>query len=234
MKKLIATLACVVAAVSSHAQGWIVFNNLGNTLISTNSVQGGAATGRIAAPTSATFYFALFSSASLATTVSGSATAVSGVGNYAFNDSNWTFVNPTTGSGYLGPAIGTNTAAGKFSSIVADPANSQQTAVGSSAAQTFVILGWSGNIGSTLASVENWYNGGNPLTAGFIGESLVGGSVTPSVGGTSATASIMGTTAGLIPGFNLGLITPVAGPEPTTMALAGLGGLALLGLRRKK
>jgi hypothetical protein len=224
MKKTIIALSLLAAVVSSQGQGYVLFQNAGNARVSTN----GVATGRIAAndgTVANTFYFALFTSTAQNTTVGSSSAAISGTnGTYAFNASGWTFA-PN--------AIGTNTIAGQFTSTVADPNNSLQTQIPSGAAQTFVILGWSANIGSTLSALTTWYNNGNPATSGFIGESAVSGVITPSVGGVSLTAPITGTTTGLIPGFTLGqVIAPT--PEPATLALAGLSGASLLLFRRRK
>lgn len=209
---------------TSFAQGYVLFNNGTTTKISTNSVIGGAATGVTSG--AGLYYYALFVSPS-ATTVGGSAGAVTGVGNYAFSDSNWTLA-----TGSLGADYGSSTAtAGRFDSNVKDSNNSQGTGIASGANQQFVVVGWSANIGTTIAQVMAWYNNGLPSTAGWIGESVVSGTITPGTGGLSTPPGLFGTGAGLIPGFTLGLVST---PEPGTMALAGLGIASLLALRRKK
>jgi hypothetical protein len=235
MKKTLLILTIIAGAVSSYAQGFIVFNNLGNTRISTNAVVGGAGVGRISAndgTTANTFYFALFVSTGQNGTVGGSAGPVVGTnGTYAFNASGWAFDNPSSTAGYLGAAYGTNNGtAGQFQSTVADNNNSQQTLLASSANQTFTVIGWSANIGTTVAAVQSYL--ANPTFNGFVGESAVSGVITPSTGGTSATSTLFGTVAPFIPGFTLGLVTPV--PEPGTMALAALSGASLLLFRRRK
>jgi len=72
-------------------------------------------------------------------------------------------------------------------------------------------------------------------TAGSYGSGLVGWSqafqYTPATGINTPDGGDSMVQAGLNP-FGAGPI--VASPEPTTIALAGLGGLALLGLRRRK
>jgi len=236
MKKLIATLAIAAGAIaSSQAQGFITFASGGQTIF-TNSSPGGVTNGVMSATTGTpTYYFALFYSAS-ATTVNGSAAAVmptgGSAGNYVFNDGAWTFDNPSSTAGYLGPAYATNNlTAGRFTSAVTDPANSSQTLLPFTTAAQFVVLGWSANIGTTLAQVISWYNGGNPLTAGWIGESAVSGAITPSAGGVTPAQSLFGPAAPQLQRFSLGLVPT---PEPSTMALAGLGGLSLLLFRRRK
>ena len=80
MKKTLLTLALTaVVASTGMAQGFVLFSNSGSEKISVNAIMGGPATG--AMPTTSTYYFALFYSAT-ATTVDGSAAAVTGAGNY--------------------------------------------------------------------------------------------------------------------------------------------------------
>jgi len=229
MKKVILALALASGVISSaQAQGWVFFNNANNTRVSTNQVVGGAATGNMSATSGSTlYYFALFSSTS-SQLVGGVTNRFSGTsGTYAFSDGNWSFNNPS-----FGPDYGTNGALGLFNSTAQDPAQSAGTQVTSGASQSFVIIGWSANIGSTLAALQSWY--ANPTFNGWIGESATSAFITP--GASSASlgfpVNIMGTSGGLIPGFTLGLVTPV--PEPSTMALAGLGGLSMLLFRRRK
>jgi len=231
MKKTLLTLALTaVVASSGMAQGFVLFSNPGSQKISVNSTVGGPATG--AMPTTSTYYFALFYSAS-ATTVDGSALAVSGAGNYVFNDGNWTFNNPTAGQadGYVyGPGYAVNTTAGQFNSQYIDPTQSGTLVPFTTAAQ-FVVVGWSGNIGTTWSAVQSWL--ADPTVNGWIGESAVSVAITPgspTASPPSVPASLFGT--GLLQKFTLGEI--VATPEPSTIALAGLGGLALLAIRRRK
>ena len=222
MKKTLAIASLGLAlVVSANAQGLINFNNssAAGTKISTNAVVGGAAVG-LTGPSlvAGQYYFALFSSTS-ATTVSGSSASVLGTGNYAFGDAAWTF---------QGTATNGTTRAGQ----VQGPGALVLNGIGGAGTGRFVVLGWSANIGSTLASVQSWYNNGNPAVSGWIGESSVTGVLTAGDGAGVSTPSPFGTAAPFTPGFTLGLISPV--PEPATMALAGLGGLAMLALRRKK
>lgn len=232
-------LALVATAVSSQAQGWVDFANGGSDKVSTNSVVGGAATGVTfanAGNQATTYYYALF--VGTVGTVAGdtgtnSFNGATGANNhYAFSDSNWTFDNPSgDGANYLGAAYGTNSVAGVFNSVVEDPNNSGNTYVHSSAAEDYVIIGWSANIGNTLAELEAWY--ANPTVTGWIGESAISGSIAPSAGGNGLGGTIMGTHAPTINGFTLGEVL-VPTPEPATIALAGLGGLSMLLIRRRK
>ena len=100
------------------------FANADNAKVSVNTTVGGPATGLTSA-TAGAYYYALFYSAS-ATTVDGSAAAVVGAGNYAFNDPNWTFNNPRPDLWYYlsGPGYAASvTTAGRFNSLYVDPTN---------------------------------------------------------------------------------------------------------------
>jgi hypothetical protein len=236
MKKTLIILALATAAVTSGlAQGTIFFGNSNGSKISTNAVVGGGAVG----PTSVAvngvlgteYYYALFYSTASGL-VDGSSTAVVGAGNYAFNDSNWTFLNPSAITGYVtGPAYATNGAAGRYTPENTDSGHGGATITANTTAANWVIIGWSATDGSTLTALESWYNGGAPATAGWIGESVVGASQAPA----DPTTTPAGTTPSVFPGaFTLGEIAATPAPEPATLALAGLGGLSMLLIRRRR
>jgi PEP-CTERM motif-containing protein len=203
MKKAVLTFAlCVGFAVAGLAQADINWRNTPTTLITTNSIPGGPATGPIIGVGS--YRFALYAAPE----------PVSGVSGAVFNDANWIFTgNYGTSSGTGG---GPN--AGRFTTANAlDPLPG--LAVGSTA--HFIVLGWSANIGTTVADVANWYNSGftvNPFTFGWIGQSAIG---TLQVGGSTTPVPptpLFGSGPGQIGGFNLGIV-----PEPSTFALLGAG-----------
>lgn len=197
MKYILVFLATfALATVSVLAQGTIKFNNDSTTTISTNKVVGGLANGATG-PVDPQYRFALFRSTN-ATSVNGQINAIAGGTNlnYAFNDGNWTLV-----------AYGTNNFGyGLFVSASADL--NGRTAVpgvpGGTAAQ-FVVIGWSVNAGTSIAAVQSWFNGGNPVFTGWIGQSAVSGSITlPSPG----VATLFSTTPPGIKGFVLGRTDP--------------------------
>jgi hypothetical protein len=235
MKKTLITLALATAVVSTGlAQGTINWANANNSKISVNATVGGPATAVMVANAgtlASTYYFALFYSTT-ASLVGGSSSAIMGStgATYAFNDSSWNFLNPSPISGFVvGPAYGTNTTIGKFTVGTVDPTTGA-VITPTTTPSYFVVVGWSANIGSTIGQLENWYSA--PSTNGWIGESIVFAQATPG----NPLALPPGTTPNIIAagqGFTLGEVAGVV-PEPTTIALFGLGGLALLAFRRRQ
>jgi len=178
MKKIVLTLGIMTALASSgFAQGFIFFSGgtTAATRMSTNSVVGGASTGTTVANSANSYYYALF--VSVANTTSGTtSTAVNGVnGNYVFdNASGWTLAGiaaNTISAGRFG-AISQGSTSGNQVALNTDGSLSVSGIAGGTSVHT-VVVGWSANIGSTLASVQAWYDGG-ALTQGYIGQSAVG------------------------------------------------------------
>ena len=97
----------------------------------------------------------------------------------------------------------------------------------------FAVIGWSANIGTSYGAATAWWNNGNPNTgpSGYFGISdvaqdiLVGGNPYP-------VPTIFGPTAGgEVQGFTLNYYSV---PEPSTIALMGLGVAVLSITRRRK
>jgi len=235
MKKSILTLAIAgVLASSAFSQGLIAFSGgiSASTRISTNSVVGGPATGR-ASGVAGTFYMALFASAAN-TSINGNTAAISGTNaNYVFNNlAGWTLVgiatNTTTAGGFVAASQGTSDAS--QAALNGDGSLSVSSVAGGANAQ-IVAVAWSATIGSTLTSLEQWYNSGSPSTFGLIGQSAISGALTLGNGALVGTPQAFGPSPST-PGFLIGGVTPT--PEPGTLALCALGGASMLLFRRKK
>jgi hypothetical protein len=238
MKKTILTLAVLGAlSVPAFSQGLVYFTGGASnaTKISTNSAVGGVATGRTAGDN--TYYYALFASSSQ-TSIGGNSAAFSGnAGTYVFNATGWTLVGIAGNSQTLN-GVGTFVASSQGSTSAGQGALNTDgslsvSGIAGAAAGNFVVVGWSANIGSTLAALEAWYN--NPLgiqSQGWIGQSRIGIGQTLGDNGQNATLNVMGTATTSINAFTMGEVPVV--PEPGTLALAALGGASLLLFRRKK
>jgi hypothetical protein len=227
MKKILAILSLAAITTGLQAQGLVVFSTFAGTL-KTNMTQsiwsqgignnGGSASGNISG-TANGFYFTVLIAASSPGT------------NYPGN-LNWT---PALYAGST--MIGTN-----YPAVAGDmqgPKGSGATAIdnwGSGATESFVIVGWSANLGTSWSTVStemanNWngiagYSAANDY---FFGASTVGSGASgvPPLG---TALQLFGTTGT----FSMFQVAPVTVPEPATMALVGLGGLSLLLFRRRK
>jgi hypothetical protein len=208
MKKTIITLMAVGAMVSSYAQGTFNWGNSGTTLVSA---------GGVATPVLATsqFNFAVFFAPS------GTVNALNQ--NVPLGDAVFTTTH----------GLNTNTTAiGRVSSRTGVIESSG--ALGAGSTVDFIIRGWSINAGATYAqALANW-NNGSPLAgvgAGmYFGQSVVGNDFVLG-GGPIPNSGIVGAGVNQVGGFNL---TYFPAPEPSSMALAGLGAASLLIFRRRK
>jgi hypothetical protein len=189
--------SATLSVTASSDVGYVIFTAgvASAAKIYTNSVVDGQASGLIAP--GVRYNFALFASTS-ATDVNGNTNAILGAAStgYAFNDSAWTPV-----------AYGTNNfISGRFISASADSSGLTPVLgfVGGTTAN-FVVIGWSANIGQDIASVQTWFNGGSPLSDGWIGQSMVGDSIWLGDNVLVPASSIFG----VIHGFTLGLAAGV-------------------------
>lgn len=228
MKKLalILTLSAMTS-LAAFGQGFINFNQASGQLIVTNGAvlsvfdPGGTAWGSSSGATAqgntvvgTTYYFAVLTE------------AYSGSGPLQSN------VNPITGGWTFGGIMESNKASGQPGTL-GQLSNVQTTSnwpTGST--NQYIIVGWSANLGATWAAVSNELANQSWSANGLFGVSAVG--------------DIMPNTQS--PGFNLfGAVQPYgnpinsdttldavsATPEPSTMALTGLGSLAMLLFRRR-
>jgi len=226
MKKLITTLAMASIATGVFAQGQVAFANLTGGLTTNSVASSYAASGFTAnaggsgklALTSAYYFTLLYDTAATPAnnnpltagwsqvTVGG--TAVIGTNALAAGD-----MEGPKGGGTMLPD---NWAAGT--------------------AGSFIIVGWSANLGSSWSTVagelaDNWGNiAGYAANQNYWFGVTSMGTATPSSlpSGPTQLWPIVGNT------FALNEVGPGVVPEPATMALAAIGGASLLLFRRKK
>lgn len=231
MKKLALTAACTMAMTGLVlAQGNV--NWTGPTAAAftaqTNSTQysplfgGGSTGGGSVGSTSTTansFYYEL-----LYTSYSGSAATINSLSSLlTWSDSGLGAVNGTV--------------AGRVQDV--NPNSGAQVPWSPGTTDNIVMIGWSANLGTTWAAVSAELQAGTYGANSFFGVSTVGYTTTASTS-TVPGATLFGTspTALGVPIDSLLTqlyILPTAPvPEPTTLALAGLGSLSLLMLRRRK
>lgn len=235
MKKILATIVgLAVGASLVHAQGFLQLTSGISFGITTN-------TGAFGNPTVPNAPY----SSIISGKTTGSATTP-GQFDYAFlfiptgvgssgdlsnlNSGNWVQLAVDLG-GTPGLALaGTNTAsAGNFAAQ--NGANSVSSigiggqAFNSGTTYSLAIVGWTSSLGSSWSTVSQELSTGVWAAPGNFGFDVA--SVNPSSG-----------TPGNLPtamwGNNSLVLYSVPVPEPTTLALAGLGGLSLLFLRRRK
>ena len=247
MKKLIITTVCAMAmSGAAFAQGWI------NYSLSFTS---------ITAQTNSTVYSPLFGGGSAvngAQGVTGGAVATGLIYDYALlysaqavpgvastDTSVWdgTWLATIQNGGGLLTATNSNNA-GRINPV--QLSGNTQVSWANGVTNNIVLVGWSANLGSSWVGVSNILAAlalGNtaPLTAqvgsanAFFGETSIG-YINPNA--STPGAAIVGTGAGTangLPLFSLNTqlyLLPV--PEPTSLALAGLGGLSLLLFRRQR
>jgi len=189
MKKILTLAALLGAASISFGQGNVNFANgvATTTHISINATHNGPSVAQTpAVPNS--YYYELFVAASTVTTAP-------------------TSLNPVA-DGFTAIALGTNTGIGRLSG---NP-DSNDTIVpgfGVGSTASFVIVGWSANLGTTWnqASANNAANTTSDGIPFYIGESAVATGVILG-GGPTPAGTIFGGNTGNIPGFTLNF-TPV-------------------------
>jgi len=203
-----------------HAQGLVyMFGSYG---ISTNTASspyaGGTGTGGVtglagASTTGQLYYYALLIS---------SATTAPTTTKASLTDGAW------ANSGVLGQ----NYVSAGSAATPGNAGGTTATGWASGATDFVTIVGWSSSLGTTWTTVEAELASGDWAANGFFGVSGVG-SVTAG-GGTAPAAAIWGNSGVPSGSLTLDSVSPVVVPEPTTMALAGLGSLSLFLFRRRK
>ncbi|MGC3958710.1 MAG: PEP-CTERM sorting domain-containing protein [Verrucomicrobiota bacterium] len=207
MKTILAIILSGVVASGALAQGIVNFGNSSSTLISVDGV---------AMPGSSvsTFYFAVFMAPS------GTVTA-----DFTTIPNATAFTDPTWGSA-LYTTVNHATAAGRLATTAA-AAQIPGYAGGSTA--DFIIRAWSANAGTTYAQALAAYNSGSVPSAIFGTSARIGNNIVLSDGAGIPVTTLFGVGGNQVGGFNL--ITQF--PEPSSMALTGLGAAFLLVFRRR-
>lgn len=219
MKKIALTIAMVGFIATSYGQGYVTVagtyqNFIDPTVLTTawagGNTGGGVAIGNIASGQSYNVALLTSTSASPLTTLFGSGAALA---------STW------QDTGLLGH---NTTFAGRLSIGTGIVANNAPIG----AVQSWILVAWSANLGSTWTSVQSSLASGNFSQAGYLGWSIVGSGASAAAPPTPAL-TIQGASGSIIP-QGLTMLSTVPVPEPGTMALAALSGASLLLFRRRK
>jgi hypothetical protein len=224
MKKILTIVSLVAVTTLLHAQGYIEFygsvaNIQTNTVASTffGDTGTGGAVGKISPASTGNVYdfVLLYESTTL-------------TGNSAPTNSAWTPVLNWNGGSPVAFAAGSITNGVGPGSVYGPNASAgQQVNLAAGTAYSVELVGWSASLGS-FANVLSIIQVGYPATSGFLGWTTVG-TVTP-----FATAGIDPTLFNTIWANGTMVLYALPTPEPSTMALAGVGGLSLWLIRRRK
>jgi hypothetical protein len=211
MKKILSILALAASVTLGYSQGTVVFNVTSlHYAVSTNasSIPGG--TIGQTSTTANSYYYALL------TSTYGGAAPTAGLNGWSFSGA---YATNDSAAGYTGSIIG-----GSISVASWAPG----------ATEYVEVIGWSANEGSTWAQILAEAQSGNWAADGFYGVSSVGFVTSGGlvVSGQGVPAAPIFSPNGVSTGWDLNYVTPV--PEPTTVALIGLGGLGLAMIRRRK
>jgi len=233
MKKIAVTLCLTAMASAAFAQGTVNFANTTGTLFRTNAIATGGTSGNTASSVAAPagYYFEVLTAPSTVTSVDASLQALLSA---PWSDTGLKGTNGTFATG--GRVNGPSGAGGQVNFWPGSP----------SPGQSFIIVGWSANEGSTWATIaselagatfngSSW-TGGNLVAGGFLGATTIQAAQSGAPDGTGAF-SLFGSSGG---SQGTPITTPTtlfvvgAVPEPTSMALAGLGIAVGMILRRRK
>jgi len=245
MKKVLSTIAIVVTSTAVFAQGYLNFNATTIPIAQTNTAVStlfgglgvGGVIGNTAAGTGAGVSGYLY--ALLVSPYTGTITSDTTVW-----DGSWSLALATVGANTAVPITSSNgIAAGRVTASTPGGTSAiQLTGWANGTYDNIVLVGWSANLGTSWSVVSSLLSTiaaapGNNAISGFFGESSIGyyspNTGTPGGALFNAAADANGTP------INNGSANPMylyalPIPEPGTMALAGLGGLALMLIRRRK
>jgi len=238
MKKLVLTgLVMVAGAFLAHSQGLVTIQEgtKNSAELYSNSV---AVAGSVSG---ASYIFELLdmTSAQYGSLTSGQLTGIDNLQQNPSDISLWTDsgISGTAGAGFTVGAInGLGAAAGTTAANWGAPTG---TSYSTGPTDYYIVVGWSSNLGANWQAVSTALG---TATSGWFGETSVyfneagGGannlSVVNVLGTSAATTGLAG--GGTPSGDAAGILLLDPVPEPTTLALAGLGGISMLFLRRRK
>ena len=244
MKKILTTVIASGFGLVVFAQGTVNWTGVGpsfigqtnatvfSSFVASSGSPSGGSSGNTALAVGGIYYYALLTSASLNTAPT-SLTQFSG----------------TLSTAWLSTGLQATNNTGSNGRIVQYPAvqNAGTSNWVDTATQNILMVGWSANLGTTwasaLANLNNWSNfGTNSIGPAFFGVGQSVGSLT--IGSANPGITVLGASVGQINDTVSGagplvmniLAIPSLGPvpEPSTMALAALGGASLLLFRRRK
>jgi len=244
MKKIVSILSLVAVTTLLHAQGTVIFTSASLGITTNSGVSHFAGGSEVStAPSGKTSTFAAapgaYDFALFVQTYTGSlsTTATNPIANgWSLATSGGTPViatNQNVAGGLFGPgALG-----GLAIDGLALPSGGTYDTAGH---DYFMIVGWSTGLGTTWAQVSAQLAAGfalNTVAGQYFGVSMIGNTYAGGANGLNPQ-SLFGAnnlqTLQTVPTFVMYGVPVVAVPEPTTMALAGLGGLSLLLFRRRK
>ena len=242
MKKVIVTLFCaLVMAGAASGQGTVSWSFISPVAMTaqTNStqyspLQGGGATGSgsqgamASASTGTLFYFALLFNSFAGTQL---AQPNNLLALNSWQDTGLTATNSSI-AGRLTPVAPTTHATISWDNGITN---------------SIMMVGWSANLGSSWLAVSSVLNNWGTSAGSIVGPAYFStsttGYITPNSTGTDPGANLFGispTSSGLpINSVNTSLygldaFTPFIVPEPSALAVTGLGGLLLVTLRRRR
>ncbi len=243
MKKILAIISIVTGATLAFGQGTIVVTSLNATYaMYTNTAVGtafgGTGTGGVSGKTStagantttgAGFYYQLLIQPYTGLGVVDNPNPANGW--YAATMVGSIITNGTALAGSITAPGGTTTAGATVNNWGA-PTGGSASAGGTE--MYYMLVGWSASLGNSWLTVSNdIVNNSWSSTSYLVGWSAVGYGFSGGGANNVPAPSVFGVTAAEPGAFTSGF-SLFAVPEPTTMALVGLGGLSLLLFRRRK
>jgi len=223
MKKIVSILSLVAVTTLLHAQGVVVFQSSNLGVLTNTGVSHFAGGSQVSGTSGKTgiaangFMYQLFVQTYTGTLTPAATNIVGGLGfGWVAATSTGTPITGMAIDGLALPSGGTYDTAGH---------------------DYFMIAGWSQNLGTSWATVSSQLAAGfagNTNNGAFFGVSIIGNTYAGGAQGLSPQSLFGANNAQTLQTVVPFTLWAVPVPEPSTMALAGLGSLALLLFRRRK